>query len=227
MYPEDETGLNGSIDRYMKLATENKAVDPQLMNYANPNGSISIDNILEMEPITELWQPMMEIIEFWGPDFVNALKKRNQPVLVYTPPGNVRVLRPLGFFRSQPYISLHWGIDGGGWYAYIVRDLWGSHPADEPDYGAADFDGRAVVPSRRWEASRDGIEDFNALFILRELATEKNDQDAQAVFEKAVTSVASQAITGMPREAAEYDLDFGELMDHRMRVRQALERLQD
>ncbi len=224
-YPEDEPGLRGTIEHYMARAQENKAIDPKVQNYANPWGGINVEMIEEMWPVTDVWQPGMETIEFLGPEYVAAMRKGGKPIATYTPPGNCRILRPLGFFRSQPWLALHWGIEGGGWWVYHGSDLWGTGPGQEPAYGAVTCDGRAVVASRRWEAQRDGIEDFNAVCALRDLAEAKGDEAAKKVLDEAVAHVASEALTGMPREAADYDLDYAALMAHRLRIRKALERL--
>jgi hypothetical protein len=88
------------------------------------------------------------------------------------------------------------------------------------------FDGRAVVPSRRWEANRDGIEDFNILCTLSDLVEETGDEKAKEVLDNAVAYVAEKTITGMPREAADYEIDFTDFMEHRKRIRETLERLQ-
>jgi len=149
-----------------------------------------------------------------------------KPIACYTPPGNCRIVRPLGFYRAQPWLAWHWGIEGGGWWVYYSDDLWGTAPDREPSYGAVVPDGRTLVDSRRWEAMRDGIEDFNALALLNEWADAKGDQQAKAVIREAVAYVAGRALPGTPREATDYDLDYATLMRHRARIREALERLQ-
>ena len=88
------------------------------------------------------------------------------------------------------------------------------------------YDGRALVNSRRWEAQRDGIEDFNALTMLDELAEAKNDAAAKQVLKQAVNYVAGETITGMPRESADYDMDFEHFSEFRLKIRKELERLQ-
>ena len=61
--------------------------------------------------------------------------------------------------------------------------------------------------------------------MLRELADAKGDASAKADIEVAVSYVASECLTGMPREAADYDMEFAVLMKHRAAIRAALERL--
>ncbi|MBX3178480.1 MAG: PQQ-like beta-propeller repeat protein [Candidatus Hydrogenedentes bacterium] len=225
-YVEDEPGLRGTIEHYMERARENREIDPRIQNYANPWGGITIENIREMAPVTDVWQPGMETIEFLGPEYVEAMRAPGERIAMYTPPGNCRVLRPLGFYRAQPWQAFHWGIEGGGWWVYYQGDdLFATDPNKEPAYAAVHFDGRALVNSRRWEAQRDGIEDFNAITMLSELAEVRNDAAAKAVLKEAVDYVAGETITGMPREAADYDMDFARFSELRSKIRLELERL--
>ncbi len=226
-YVEDETGLTGSDANFLRGARRNKAVDPRVQNYADPCEGINVKMIREMEPLTDVWQPGMDNLEFSDPALVPAMRgATHKPIACYTPPGDCRNVRPLGFYRAQPWLAWHWGIEGGGWWVYYCDDLWGTAPGRRPSYGGVACDGRSLVDSRRWEAMRDGIEDFNAMALLQDWAEAKHDQQAKAVIREAVAYVAGRTLTGTPREATDYDLDYATFMRHRVRIRQALERLQ-
>jgi len=225
-YVEDETGLRGTHENFMRGARHIKEIDPKLQVYANPWGAITKEMLRDMAPVTEVWQPGMEVIEYFGTEVVDIMRADGgRRIAMYTPPGGCRTLLPLGFFRSQPWLALHWGIEGGGWWVYREADLFGTGPHGDPSYGGVNWDGRTLVWSRRWEAMRDGVEDFNAVVMLRDLADATGDAAAKAVIDDAVGYVASECITGMPREAADYDMDFAVLMKHRAAIRAALERL--
>jgi outer membrane protein assembly factor BamB len=225
IYVEDETGLTGGIEHFMERAREIKKIDPRLQVYANPWGSITAEDIREMWEVTDVWQPGMETIEYLGDEYLDAMRPGGKRIATYTPPGNCRILRPLGFYRGQAWLALHWGITGGGWWVYHGTDLWATLPSKEPDFGAVAWDGRELVTSRRWEANRDGIEDFNAVAMLQDLLAEKPDDQAQKVLDEAIAFVVKETLTGMPREAADYDFDYSEFMNHRTAIREALERV--
>jgi outer membrane protein assembly factor BamB len=225
-YVEDETGLRGTHENFMRGAKHIKEIDPKLQVYANPWGAITKDMLRDMAPVTDVWQPGMEVIEYFGTEVVDIMRADGgRRIAMYTPPGGCRALLPLGFFRSQPWLALHWGIEGGGWWVYRQADLFSTGPQGDPSYGGVNWDGRRLVWSRRWEAMRDGVEDFNAVSMLRNLANAKGDAAAKSAIDEAVGYVASECITGMPREAADYDMDFAVLMKHRAAIRAALERL--
>ena len=224
-YPEDEPGLKGEITSFMAKARRNKLVDPRIQNYANPWGAFTIEMLREMAEVTDVWQPGMEVLEFWGQEAIDVMRRGGKRITMYTPPGGPRTLRPLGFYRSQPWLALYWGIEGGGWYAYHVSDLFSTGDMGGPAYGGVHMDSRDLVTSRRWEAQRDGIEDFNIVSDLRDLAKEKGDSQALSAIDGAIAYVAGRVLTGATREAAEYDFPYEEFMAYRQRIRQEYERL--
>ena len=65
-YPEDEPGLKGEITSFLANARWNKRIDPKFQNYANPWGAFTREMLEEMAEVTDVWQPGMEVIEFWG-----------------------------------------------------------------------------------------------------------------------------------------------------------------
>ena len=134
---------------------------------------------------------------------------------------------PLGFYRAQPWLAWHWGIEGGGWWVYYSDDLWGTSPDHQPSYGAVVPDyslvGRQPPLGRPW---CDGIEDFNAIALLNDWAEAKHDEQAKTVIREAVAYVAGRALTGTRARPPTTISDDVMLMRHRVRIREALERLQ-
>jgi hypothetical protein len=220
-YPEDEPGLKGEITHFMKNARQNKLVDPNIQNYANPWGAFTREMLEEMATVTDVWQPGMEVVEFWGQEAVDIMRRGNKRIAMYTPPAGARALRPLGFYRGQSWLALHWGIEGGGWFAYQISDMF----FEGMGYGGVHVDPSDMVTSRRWEAQRDGIEDFNIVSDLRDLANEKGDTLALDVIDEAVAFVSGKVLTGATREASDYDFSYGEFMPFRLKIRAEYERL--
>ena len=226
-YVEDEPGLKGEIAGFMRNARRNKLIDPRIQNYANPWGAFDRAMLEEMATVTDVWQPGMEVIEFWGQEAIDIMRKGNKRISMYTPVGGVRSVHPLGFFRSQGWLALHWGIEGGGWFAYQINDLFVSKDGANPGYGGVHVDINDVVTSRRWEAQRDGIEDFDIVRDLRDLAQAKGDVETLQVIQDSIDYVAGEVLTGATREAADYDFSYQEFMQHRLKLREAYEKILD
>jgi hypothetical protein len=92
-----------------------------------------------------------------------------------------------------------------------------------------------VVPSRRWEADRDGVEDYRALFVLaQEIARARGQQQtaaadrAQALIDEAVEALIGWQIPNIDeitRMTRAYDLDFDLLMEYRNKIAHEIMRL--
>ena len=61
----------------------------------------------------------------------------------------------------------------------------------------------------------------------RERLRDRPDPVAQALLDEATAYVEKTAFTGMPREAADYDLDYARFMQYREKIRHALEKRAD
>ena len=127
------------------------------------------------------------------------------------------------------------GLEGAGFWVYKVNDIW--WPIQSGDWSVVYQTGDQVVPSRRWEASRDGVEDYRALYVLaREVERARargHDADAdaaQALMDEAVENlVAWQAktIDEITRQTREYEIDFDMLLEYRVRIANEIIRLRD
>jgi len=90
---------------------------------------------------------------------------------------------PLGYYRGLAWLAWHHNLTGIGFWSYCTSqdDPWFA-PATRNDYLLI-YQGDGVVPSKRWEAVRDGMEDFTLLRLLeaRANAAEQAGRAAGAV----------------------------------------------
>ncbi len=107
------------------------------------------------------------------PELAPFFLATGKPVWCYEAPGDVKSLRPLGYYRANPWMALRMGLSGTGfWTQFYVgkgyggNDLWLRRAGSE--YGANYVASGVEVVSRRWEAYRDGVEDVRAFLMLRE-----------------------------------------------------------
>lgn len=227
-YIEDETGMVGGNENFLRGAKAVKAIDPKLQVYANPIGMITLKMIEEMEPYTDVWQPGVATVEMYGKSMIDIMRgpQGDKAVWMFVPPGQARVLEPLGFYRAFAWIALHHGIEGGGWWVYQTDDFWASDPTLEPGFGAVAFDGRTLVGTRRWEATRDGIEDFNLVALLRDALEKSPDPAAEQLLDEAIAfAYAGNRYQGNPQALLDHTENYLKFEDYRERLIQELERL--
>jgi hypothetical protein len=122
------------------------------------------------------------------------------------------------------------GLEGAGFWVYKANDIW--WPIQDGDWSVVYQTDDQVVPSRRWEASRDGVEDYRALYVLSQeierarAAGRSVEADlAQALIDAAVENlVAWQArtIDEITRQTRDYEIDFDLLSEYRVRIVQEI-----
>jgi hypothetical protein len=152
------------------------------------------------------------------------MRAGGKPIWTYTAQDNIRILNPLAFYRGQAWFAFHWGLQGGGYWVYHSDDLWATKLENDPSYGSVAFDGRNIVTSRRWEATRDGIEDFHMLHLVNNLLATRPDQNMNKVLKEAVEYIGPAAAPHMPREAIEKSVEYHKLTAYRTEMRDFLEK---
>ncbi|HOE11938.1 MAG TPA: PQQ-binding-like beta-propeller repeat protein [bacterium] len=198
LYPYDEPNLQGSnvVDQLITVAKATRKADPNILIYTDPTTGSTVDLIENLAPYIDIWCPSAELIERSGEDLIPLFKKYGKEVWFYDAAGYSRTLSTLGIYRWRPWESWSRGFTGCGHWVYSSHphDLWlGPNPS--ANYYPTVYDGEGVVTSKRWEACREGAEDYEYLYLLREMilsakekgvAKEKIDK-AQAVLERADT----------------------------------------
>jgi hypothetical protein len=105
-----------------------------------------------------------------GPEKLKIIQESGAQVWTYECEGNAKHQSPLGYYRGQAWLAWHHGLTGIGFWTYCTssEDPW-YRSAVSPDYLMV-YQGDGVVSSKRWEAVRDGVEDYAMLYALRESA---------------------------------------------------------
>jgi hypothetical protein len=90
-------------------------------------------------------------------------------VWFYDAAGGSQTLSCLGLYRRRFWYAWNQGFTGVGWWVYKSGDYqWdGLNPTGDyfcTVYKAPD----AIVTSKRWEVSREGVEDYELLYLLRQ-----------------------------------------------------------
>ncbi len=171
IYTIDEPGLKeGLVDIHINLGKVVREADPKIRIYTDPVGDASLDDLKAMAPYTDIWCPARGgIVNKPDQSKLDFIKSTGKDVYTYECQGNAKHRSPLGYYRGQAWLAWMQGLKSLGFWTYCTSafDPWFN--SGEADYLLI-YQGDGVVPSRRWHAVRDGIEDHAMLTLLRAAA---------------------------------------------------------
>ncbi len=183
LYPLDET-----IDEvYARIATLTRGVDPQVKLFADPLARDSDERLRAVLDLVDIWCPNLPAYER-RPWQLQMMRDTGATVWSYT----------VGRRESDPYAHYrlhHWrawreGASGAGFWCYAQggdwrdTDLWDDFSGQNSDYGviytltgAPENVSRAepIIPGKRWEAWREGIEDWVCLWMFEQAGADRED----------------------------------------------------
>lgn len=170
-YPTDEPGLNYQNETTHALIDAAKLfreADPRLRVYTDPVPTLSWSLFKEIQPLIDVWCPNMRQVTglLAGDPRIAAIMASGNPVWSYECVAQVKSLSPLRYNRANAWRAGYFGLDGIGFWTHsqTQKDMW--YPSD--DEYALVYPGDLPVPSVRWEAVRDGLEDHAAIVMLQD-----------------------------------------------------------
>ncbi len=175
LYPVDEPGLSdGLVELYLRMAKLAREADPNIQMYTDPVGRITEDELRDMLPYVDIWCPNRRglILDKTNTAKLDIIKNSGATVWTYECDSNAKHQSPLGYYRAQAWLAWHHGMTGIGFWSYCTSqdDPW-FLPTLRHDYLMV-YPGDGVVSSKRWEAVRDGIEDYSMLTVLRDIVNQ-------------------------------------------------------
>ncbi|UCH35380.1 MAG: hypothetical protein JSV65_03245 [Armatimonadota bacterium] len=179
MYPFDET----LCERFGDLAQFIKEVDPHLRVFADPTSHDTRERIEAIAPYIDVWCPHLFSFEKRADD-VELMRAHGEKLWTYACSGPAKALSPHAYYRLMMWKAWRRGFAGCGFWAYADAGWGGSDAWDDFDGTRHDFAviyaGRnapprvprdeAIIPSKRWEAWREGIEDYELMRAIDEAA---------------------------------------------------------
>ena len=176
LYPVDEPGLNkGLVETFLCMAKLARQADPKILMYTDPVAGIAEAELREMLPYVDIWCPNRDglILEAKNAGKLAIIQGSGKPVWTYECEANVKHQTPLGYYRGQAWLAWRHGLTGIGFWSYCTSqdDPW-FLPKALHDYLLV-YPGNGVVASKRWEAVRDGVEDYAMLATLRQAVEAK------------------------------------------------------
>ncbi|HUW60390.1 MAG TPA: FG-GAP-like repeat-containing protein [Candidatus Bathyarchaeia archaeon] len=235
-YPIDEPWNTGAtqVAQLKQFAEMVKRADIEAMVYADPAGGVRPEYLDEFKGLIDVWQPEINHLKR-DPALLEWFRQNARHFWAYEATGPGKDLLPLGYYRSYAWLAWRLGVEGAGYWVYRGEDLW--WPVGDTDYSAVYPTDTSVVPSRRWEADRDGVEDYRALYVLRgeiesaRTAGRVDEADrAQALMDEAVENVAGWqvgVIDEITRQTRDYEMDFELLLEYREAIGREIGRLRD
>ena len=175
LYPYDEMG-GEEIDQFIAFATWAREVIPGIRFYATL-GKKNSEKALQYLDIAQVAN---------NDDILKNFSLKGAKLWLYSADGPSKALSPYSYYRLMAWKAFLKGYKGIGFWAYADTG-WGDAPSsawDDFDGKYPDFaviyegDGNTIISSRRWEAWRMGIEDYELLTMY---AKHKSDKAAKAL----------------------------------------------
>jgi hypothetical protein len=210
LYPYDEpsTPFAETTVNLVAVAKVIREADPNILIYADPTSGTTMETVKMFTGLIDIWQPSSELLERLGPELVPEAKRVGKHVWFYDAAGNSKTLSCLGIYRWRFWYAWQLGLTGVGWWVYAQHggaDRWDG-PNPTGDYFATVYDGpQGPVSSKRWEAAREGVEDYEYLYLLRESV---RAAEAQGVPETQLAD-AKRLLQELPKEMESTLLDVG------------------
>jgi outer membrane protein assembly factor BamB len=225
-YPIDEAGGTGwdSIDAQARFGELMRAARPEVKIYADAGGPDPA-MIKKIAPYVDIWSPGVNMVAT-EPDKFSIMQATGKTLWSYNcsynnynkPTDEGRTLKAadvVAEYRIAGIFAFRHGLTGLGFWTSISNpeDPWARARYEYPML----YTGRtAPVTSRRWEAVREGIEDFRILTALKARLDARTapplSNDARAKVKRLLEVSVPQYIDGVTDEAG-LDRLRGEIMD--------------
>ncbi len=234
LYLMDEPGLTGPDASFQSFVAQVRRVKQALQTmpiYANPAGGARAEILMPLVGLVDIWCPDMHLYKT-DPTRLEPVFRSGREWWHYEAPADQRNLDPLGFYRMQPWMAFRHGMQGAGYWVHSYDPYWFDEPGTSSEYGAVYMTDGRPVPTKRWEATREGIEDYELLSMVSDRAR-ASDASAAAEARTVLTEAVEYVTTGqwetsdIGRQTEPVCPDYTRWMGYRHRLIALLERLWD
>ncbi len=196
-YPIDEPATDEYAQRVRTFADAAHQADPQVLIFANPYNRTTSEQIRLMGDAIDIWCPNLSGLR---PEDLQYMKQNGKQVWSYLVLS--RLSNPYGSYRLPQWRVFDDGLTGFGFWAYdsVDGDVWDDADGRVSDY-AVYYEGTdGPISSVRWEATREGAEDYKYLLLLRQAIARAGEagkteaaKTAQGALDAAVQATLAQA----------------------------------
>jgi hypothetical protein len=190
LYPVDEPH-DKDLEYLRIFAGWIKEVAPEIQIYANPTSDKSIvSDLSELGEFVDIWQPHYQCAAV-NISFFSKLKKGWW--IYQNPPPPAKSASPWLQYRMLSWKAWQLGASGVGFWSYSdtgKTSAWDDLDGIRPDRSVV-YEGQGLagpLSSRRWEAFRDGIEDYQLLTASKQGELLGKNSNIQHHYEKLLTA---------------------------------------
>lgn len=152
----------GGIDTFLRARDLVREADPKVRVTMTVTPQITLAEVQRLDSGVDVWCPHMELYES-RPEVIAFLQKTGKPVVPYYCAENKRYW-PAQMYRRWAWKLYEQRATGLFMWTWLSRDAWQGRSWD----GGMVFAGNGgIVPSRRWELMRMGLEDWLLLDMAR------------------------------------------------------------
>ncbi len=175
-YLTDEAISSGRANATAWTGAIINEVSPESLVMSNPYRAAPFGLLRQMDPVVNLWCPALH---FTDPEHLEFFREGCDVLWTYQVLG-----KGSGAFaqhRLSFWDCWNKGITGQGFWCYADAQgsAWNPYDEGRGDYSPVyDGDEREMIPSLRWEAWREGVEDYTYLWMLREAVERGAGSDA-------------------------------------------------
>jgi hypothetical protein len=187
LYPVDEPNLPG-LRLLHVLADAVKRQHPTIQIYANLSAfadpAVRTSDLEDIRPLVDYWQPSLAVVR--GPLGSWFTTLHRDWWLYSNPKSPAKLASPLHDFRLLAWWAWHYGARGIGFWSYSDTNgssAWDDLDSRRPDWAVVYESPDGIVSSRRWEAFREGLEDY-ALLYTRRTARERIQHIGKSNFDQ-------------------------------------------
>lgn len=191
LYPVDEPHAGVEQETLAAVAQLIKAADPRIRVYTTLHRPETLDDgLAEAIDIFQLNGAAL------SPELAAKLQGLGKQVWAYSTPdqhSSGKALSPAGFYRAQAWQAFIMDLGGFGFWAYAdmgqIGSAWNDIDDERPDFTVI-YEGKSgIVSSKRWEAWREGVQDYAILSAA--LANARTESGREAVRSLAAAGYAS------------------------------------
>jgi hypothetical protein len=141
--------------------------------YANP--PIELSDLRDVQNLVDYWQPNVLVVRSRLGDFFKELQK---DWWIYgNPKSPAKLASPLHDYRMLAWWAWYYGASGVGFWSYSDTggsSAWEDIDGRRPDWAVVYETPEGIVSSRRWEAFREGLEDYVLLSGMKRTEAQKS-----------------------------------------------------